>query len=89
VDNSEVERLLTVVAEKEQVIRELEIKLAMIEPQIIKVENGEVKELRNELAKQEKRIERLHLIYLLILSAAALVGVVNLVRSKIRGKKPR
>ncbi|CAG8845653.1 21972_t:CDS:2, partial [Gigaspora margarita] len=84
VDNSEVERLLTVIEEKEQIIKELEVKLAKTEPQIIKVESEEVQELRNKLVQQEKRITRLHVIYLLILSMATVIGLVSLIRSKIK-----
>ncbi|CAG8649463.1 17463_t:CDS:1 [Cetraspora pellucida] len=82
VDNSEVERLLGVIEEKEVIIRELQTK----EPQIIEVESGEVKELREMLVKQEQKIKRLHVIYLLLLGMSVIFSLAMISKKKNRRK---
>lgn len=81
-DSSEVERLLGIIEDKEQIIKELEIKL-QAQPQEIMVESGEIAKLKNKLGQQEKRIERLHIIYLVLLAISMMVGV----GAKLAGKK--
>ena len=73
-NTTEIARLLEVVAEKEQIIKELEAKLVPNVPQV--VENGEIiQSLKNNLVRQERKIERLHVIYLVLLAISMIVGV--------------
>ncbi|KLL01923.1 MAG: hypothetical protein MRERV_94c005, partial [Mycoplasmataceae bacterium RV_VA103A] len=73
-NKQEVERLLGVITEKEQIIKELEIKL-QAQPREVMVESGEVAKLKNKLGQQENKIKQLHIIYLILLGVSALVGV--------------
>ncbi|CAG8553059.1 2883_t:CDS:2, partial [Cetraspora pellucida] len=73
-NKQEVERLSGVITEKEQIIKELEIKL-QAQPREVMVESGETAKLKNKLGQQENKIKQLHIIYLILLGASVLVGV--------------
>ncbi|CAG8644166.1 9012_t:CDS:2 [Cetraspora pellucida] len=88
VANSELESLRADVEAKEKKIEQLEQEIEILKdkPPLVGnkqeverlleviVESGEVAKLKNKLGQQEKRIERLHIIYLTLLGVSVLVG---------------
>jgi hypothetical protein len=68
-------------------LKEIDIKSLLQEVKSLKVEDKEVKKSRSELEQKEQKIKGLHVICLLILSVVALVGLVMVVRSRVRRKK--